>query len=169
MASARRLKGFPRHRVIPHELLRGHVSELDLLATLGEPTGQTDPHQSDPRFFWELEWPCGLITSVELAQLTELVTLHLDDADVDHALRHLAIAPQQVWRWEEEAPAAFAAAVPNPPSRDWTLWRAGDDGNRIVVAFGLTERDARCRLAELEGADVPHHQLYGVARVSPGS
>jgi hypothetical protein len=164
VATPRRLKGFPRHEVLPHELLRCRASELDLLAALGEPTGHTDPHTTDPRFFWDLAWPCGLVTAVALDQLTERLTLHLDQADVDHALRHLGIEPHDMWRWDVDAPAAFAAAVPNPPSQDWVLWRQGDDGNRAVVAFGLTERDARCRLAALEDAEVPHHQVYGVAR-----
>lgn len=168
VAPPRRLKGFPRHEVIPHELLRCQASELDLLAALGEPTGSTDPHQSEPRFFWDLAWPCGLVTALELSQLTEVLTVHLDQAEVDHALRHLGITPRSAWRWQDDAPAAFAVAVPDPPSADWILWRQGDDGNRVTVAAGLTERDARCRLAELEDGEVPHHHVYGVTRLAPG-
>jgi hypothetical protein len=169
----KRLKGFPRHRVIPHELLRCEASELDLLTSLGEPTGQTDPHHTDPRFFWDLEWPCGLVTAVELSQLTETLVLHLNRADVEHALRHLGIVPRRSWLWESDAPAAFAAVIPDPPERDWDLWHQGEDGQRQVVATGLTEPDARCQLDELEqielrGVDGGRpRRRFGVARSRP--
>lgn len=121
-------------------------------------------------FFWDLVWPCGLVTAVAFEQLTEVLTLHLDQADVDHAVRHLGIRPRDEWRWELDAPAAFAAAVPDVPSRGWSVWCERDGAGPIVVGEHLTERDARCWLVSLE-SDGDDGDAAGVARyrVEPSS
>lgn len=114
-------------------------------------------------FFWDLAWPCGLVTAVAFAQLTEVLTLHLDQADVDHAVRHLGIRPLDEWRWELDAPAAFADAVTDLPRRCWSLWCERDGAEPIALGEHLTERDARCWLTLLESAG-DDGDAAGVAR-----
>lgn len=168
MSTPRRLKAFPRHRLIAHEVLRCRAHELDLLTSLGEPTSQTDPRDAEPVFFWDLEWPCGLVTAVALHQLDERLTLHLDEPEVPHALRHLGVDPVDSWLWQEADPVAFAAAVPEPPEPSWSVWRQVDQGRRTCLASGITERDARCWVDELEAAEPGVHWAERL-RSFPGS
>ena len=149
MERAVRLSAFPRHRLIGHELLRCGTNELHLLERLGPPTAQTDPRRHEPRFFWDLEWECGLLTSVAFNQLTQVLTLHLDDAEIDHALRHLDIEPRDLWLWERAEPDRFAEVVRRPPPRTWAVWRIEAEGGRATEQTILTERDARCLAASL--------------------
>lgn len=164
MATPRRLAKFPRYRVIGHELLRGRAKELDLLARLGEPTGQTSHRELDPVFYWDLEWPCGLVTALSLSQLEEAFALKLDEPEIDHALRHLGIDVTSTWLWHESDPEGFAAVVPHPPDRSWSVWRRGEGGRRTCLASGITERDARCWVEELDAAD-PEHPAHWAERL----
>ena len=152
MHRAQRLTAFPRHRLIGHELLRCHASELRLLERLGPPTSESDPRRHEPRFFWDLEWDCGLLTSLALHQLAEELTVHLDQPEVDHALRHLGLDPAERWVWEEAEPERFAAAVRRLPPRTWGVWQVLPGGLRLQVATGTTERAAWCLAADLEAA-----------------
>jgi hypothetical protein len=130
-----RLPSFPAEQVLPTAQLVGRGSELDLLAQLGDPTS-TWVHADERWFSWDLQWPCGLVTSVELAQLSEELRVHLDEPEVAHALRHLGISPD-VER-SEGAPA------------DWVVVEEDrTSGDATVVAEGLAERDARCLAGEL--------------------
>jgi hypothetical protein len=150
MSSPRRLRSFPRHRLIPHELLRCRLRELDLLTSVGPATAASDPHSADPRFFWDLEWPCGLVVSVELHQIEEQALVFLDRPELEHALRHLGVDPVAPWVWEEDDPGAFALAVPRRPARAWSVWARDDDGDERCLASQLTERDAHCWVGELQ-------------------
>jgi len=154
MESVERLTGYPRHALIGHELCRCRVPELDLLVKLGSPTEQTAPFDSEPVFFWDLRWACGLVASLAFHQLTDELTIHLDAPELDHALRHLGIDPSDVWLWQYAEPEAFAAAIPDPPDRNWSVWKQAesDGGRQMCLASAITERDARCWTAELDGA-----------------
>lgn len=179
MPRAQRLRAFPRHRLIGHELLRCRASELALLERLGPPTAEADPGHHEPRFFWDLEWGCGLLTSVALDQLSEELTLHLDQPEVEHALRHLDLAPTERWTWEEAEPDRFARAVRRLPERTWSVWQVLPGDLRLCVARDLTERDARCLAgdladeAERSREDVVHLVAGGPAddevRVTPSA
>jgi hypothetical protein len=45
----------------------------------------------------------------------------------------------------------------------WSVWRQGDDGNRFVMAEGLSEAAARQMVAEFEARG--HKQLYQASRM----
>ena len=146
-----KLTAFPRLSLIERELFAGTASEVDLLAVLGDPSGENVPAlgAGRPLFFWDLSYPCGLVMGLQFDQIDQRLTGFLDAPDVDHALRHLGIGVQDVWRLEEEEPDRFAAVCDAVP-RTFAVARAGDPG--AVVAEGLTERDARCRCDEAAAA-----------------
>jgi hypothetical protein len=150
----RKLSAFPRNRLLEEELVRCRASELDLLGALGAPSIETDADEPDPSFFWDVEWSCGLVMSLQFRQLTEVLSVRLDAPEVDHALRHLGCPLQDVWRLEEQAPERFRA-VARFPDRSWELWAQGPDGRPAPVATGLTERDARCWCDEAERTGSP--------------
>lgn len=134
-----RLPAFPRDELLPTAQLVGSGRELDVLARLGEPTSNTE-RDGERWFYWDLRWPCGLYTSVELGQVSEELRLHLDERDVDHALRHLGITVD--------------ATRPRGTAEDRWAVVEDDPGAGTVedVVTGLTERDARCRAGEFEEA-----------------
>lgn len=141
--SAHRLSKFPRHQLVEDDLVRGRARELDLLLALGEPTQESPAAEPNPTFWWDLQWSCGLIVSVQFEQLTERVALKLDQAEVDHALFHLGVEVDDLWTLEADNPVRFSV-VATVPDRSWSLWR--DDGSgEICDATGLSEREARCR------------------------
>lgn len=162
MHRAQRLRAFPRHRLIGHELLRCRASELTLLEHLGPPTSESDPRRHEPRFFWDLEWDCGLLTSLAFHQLAEELTVHLDQPEVDHALHHLGLDPDERWTWEVAEPERFLRAVRRLPARTWGVWQLLPGELRLQVAQGVTERAARCLAADLaatasaDGEDVAY-------------
>ena len=88
----RRLSAFPRNDLLEEPAVTGRVSELELHEHLGPPTTES-PSDSfeDPRQFWDLEWPCGLVMGIEYHQLTEELVMHLDAPDIEHALRHVGV------------------------------------------------------------------------------
>ncbi|MCC5951215.1 MAG: hypothetical protein JJU45_03880 [Acidimicrobiia bacterium] len=142
MVHPKRLTSFPRQRVVQRELVRGVASEVDLLEHLGEPTSESSLADDERRFFWDLEWPCGLVTCLEYGQITQQLAVRLDCPEVDHAFRHLGVEVQDLWLLQNEEPEVFAA-VAEEPDRSWALWRSDGHG-RICVASGLTHRDAHC-------------------------
>jgi len=144
-----RLGSFPRNKLLGQELCSGKVGELALLERLGPPTATTDPVEDDPRFYWDLEFPCGLVTSLEFHQISERLYLSLDGPDIDHALRHLGVELADVSLLEDTDPDRYAQVVPSI-ERDWEVWREGPNGAVEMVAAGLTERDAECRRDRLE-------------------
>ncbi|MFI4851456.1 MAG: hypothetical protein ACIAZJ_20255 [Gimesia chilikensis] len=48
-------------------------------------------------------------------------------------------------------------------AENWSVWRQGDDGNRFVMAEGLSEAAARQMVAEFEARG--HKQLYQASRM----
>ncbi len=152
-----RLKSFARYRVIGRELFSCQASEVDLLQALGPPTSEVDPPlgSGEPRMFWDVEFPCGLVMGLQFDRLRQHLLGHLDGPDVAHALRHLRLRPADLWTLEEAEPSAFAtvAAGAPPMPRTFTLYEAEADSPPETVASGVTERDARCQLAELDGLE----------------
>jgi len=151
-----RLRAFPRNRLIEEPLCRLRTSELSLYQSLGDPTGMTDPIDSDPRLYWDLEWECGLVSALQFHQLTELLEISLDEADVAHALRHLGVEVFDLSALRRDDPARFAQ-VAEPLPLDWELWRADLSGQEGRYKLGLTRRDAECWAREAELATGRHH------------
>ena len=87
----RRLSAFPRNDLLEEPAVTGRVSELELHEHLGPPTTESPSYFEDPRQFWDLEWPCGLVMGIEYHQLSEQLIMHLDVPDVEHALRHVGV------------------------------------------------------------------------------
>jgi hypothetical protein len=148
VAGVRRLRAFPGSQLVGQPLAGGHVSELELLASLGDPTQRSVP-ADEPVFDWDLAFPCQLVLSARFVQRTETIELRLDAGDIDHGLRHLAATVTDLWRLDETQPAVYAELC-GPVDRSWELWRATGNGAREVVASGLTRRDAFCRQAEAD-------------------
>lgn len=148
-----KLTKFPRNRLIEEDLLRCRASELDLLTAFGAPTLESPASEPDPTFYWDVEWSCGLLMSMQFNQLTELLTIRLNEVDGVHALRHLGFDVSEVWSLQQDSPDA-AAALGQPVDASWELWQQQGASGRGVVAVGLTKHDADCWCAEL--ADEPH-------------
>ena len=55
------------------------------------------------------------------------------------------------------------ATDPSTPADQWSVWRQGDDGNRFVMAEGLSEAAARQMVTEFEARG--HKQLYQASRM----
>lgn len=144
----KRLEAFPRYRLLEEPLFTGVVGELVLLERFGPPTAERDPLSGDPRLYWDLEFPCGLVVAVELHQLDERVAVHLDEDDVEHALRHLGGRVSDLVLLADRDPPRYRALVPDPPARSASLWRVDPDGGETLIADGLTLRDAECRRSD---------------------
>ena len=138
-----KLRTFPRDRLIEEPLCRIRTSELSLYQSLGEPTAMTDPSDTDPRLYWDLQWSCGMIMGLEFEQLGEELAIRLDQADIPHALRHLGVEAYEMHLLRIDNPVRFAQ-VAVPSELDHDLWREGPDGTRQRYKRGLTRRDAQC-------------------------
>jgi len=150
----RRLATFPRNELLDEPVLTGKASELELLERLGPPTAERDGAAfEDARRFWDLEWPCGLIMGIEYDQLTEELVMHLDSHDLDHALRHLGVEIRDSGQSFDEKRDRFDRLNPRPVAGTWSLWSEDRDGERLVIARNLSERDATCRRAAVESSD----------------
>jgi hypothetical protein len=149
-ASFSKLTKFPRHRLLEEELIRGRASELDLLALFGESTLQSAADDPDPSFFWDIEWSCELVMGLQFKQLTEVLSVRLDQPDTAHALRHLDFPLGDRWCMERDAPDQLARLA-KPLDRSWSLWQEDDDGFAVLVELGLTRRNAECWCDELNG------------------
>ncbi len=146
----RRLPAFPRNELMDEPVLTGKASELALLERLGPPTAQRDNAAfEDPRQFWDLAWPCGLIMALEYHQLTEDLVMRLDSLDVDHALRHLGIELRGLEESFEHKRDRFDRLNPRPVQGSWSVLAVEGDETRLV-ARNLTQRDAECRARELD-------------------
>lgn len=148
---ARRLDVFPRDDLLDEPVLTGRVSELELHEHLGPPTTESEADSfDDPRQFWDLAWPCGLVMAIEYHQLSEELVMHLDAADVDHALRHVGVELRGLEPTFDRKRDRFDRLNPRPVGGLWSIIAEQADGDRVCVARNLTERDARCRCVELE-------------------
>ena len=94
-----------------------------------------------------------------------------DIPEIEYGLRHIPF-PQIVQSrlTLKDNEAAINALLDREP---WTtslatihhfqVWRQGDDGNQMPVAPPTSERDAKCRVQELESHG--HKQIYWYSRV----
>jgi hypothetical protein len=150
----RRLSAFPRNDLLEEPVVTGKASELELLERLGPPTATRDEAAfDDPRQFWDLAWPCGLVTAIEYHQLTEEVLVYLDSPDVEHALRHLGVDLRLMEQSFDHKRDRFDRLNPRPVGGLWSVVAEGHDLGRVFVARNLTERDALCRRNELAATD----------------
>ena len=153
-----KLRTFPRNRLIEAPLCRVRTSELSLYQSLGDPTGTTDPIDADPRLYWDLEWACGMVMSLQFHQLTENLEVSLDRAEVPHALRHLGVEAYDLRLLRIDDPARFAQ-VTVPEDATWELWRVRPDGTEQHYKRGLTQRDAECWAGEAEEVTGRRHWI----------
>ena len=147
----RRLSAFPRNDLLEEPAVRGRVSELELHEQLGPPTTESASDAfDDPRQFWDLAWPCGLVMGIEYHQLTEDLIMHLDALDIEHALRHLGVELRGMEPSFDLKRDRFDRLNPHPIGGLWSIAVDQDGVPRAWIARNLTERDARCRCADLE-------------------
>jgi hypothetical protein len=152
---ARRLPSFPRNDLLDEPVLSGRAAELELIERLGPPTTESSRAFDDPRIFWDLEWPCGLVMGIEYHQLTEELVMHLDSLDIEHAVRHLGVEVRALATSFEHKRDRFDRLTPRPVEGLWTVVAEESDGSTTLVARNISERDARCRAAELDEVE-PH-------------
>lgn len=151
--------------MLPAEALHGRASELSLMEYLGPPTGESEPLGDDPCLFWDIEWDCGLVMSIEFHQLSQTLHVTLDAPEFAHALRHMGATIEDL-----ELTTAFEKDDLDRPIHveiplDWEVV-AEADGEASVVATGLCERDASCLHRSLtEGGDTGAGRL-SVRRVA---
>jgi hypothetical protein len=144
-----KLRTFPRSRLIEVPLCRMRTSELSLFQALGDPTAATDPIDPDPRLYWDIEWGCGMVMGLQFHQLTELLEMQLDAADVAHALRHLGVPAYDMHLLRIDDPARFVELC-DPPDLDWEVWQEVGPGAGERTKIRLSRRDAECWAAESE-------------------
>jgi hypothetical protein len=161
----KKLSAFPRHELIEEALFSMRTRELALFELLGPPTQDGDPLTSDPCFFWDLVWGCGLVMAVEFHQLTEETVVHLSVDEIEHALRHLDVPIAELVLLRDTDPATFAALVPESPARNFELWRRNRDDRRECIAEELTESDATCRERELN-AGIAQPRFFAQVRAT---
>jgi hypothetical protein len=161
-----RLKSFPRDRLIEDPLCRARTSELSLYQSLGEPTAMTDPSDSDPRLYWDLQWSCGMVMGLEFEQLSEELAIRLDQPDVPHALRHLGVEAYEMHLLRIDEPARFAE-ITEPVALDCDLWREGADGSEQLYKRGLTRRDAKCWAGQAVAHTGRRHWVVRAASAPP--
>lgn len=161
-----KLRAFPRSRLIERELFACNVSEVDLLEALGSPSAESQPGLGEgrPYLYWDLVWPCGIVMGLQFDQLEQRLIGFLDEPEVEHALWHIGIKPEQLWTLERDDPERFAV-VCDPAVREFELW-VDSGGEEVRVLTGLTRREAECRRAAFEARAVAG-QTY-VVRGSSG-
>jgi len=144
-----KLAKFPRNRLLDVDLVRCRADELDLLGAFGPPTLETAASEPDPIFYWDLDWTCGLVMSLKFEQLTQTLTLRMDEPDTNHALRHLGFDVASLWTLEDADPNALTR-VTAMLDTTWDLFEVNAKGTRTRIDVGLTERDARCRAGDFD-------------------
>ncbi len=152
---------------VPLYLLYGNVSRQIVTQRLGPPmltdrqdgVGLTD--------FWAFEYPCGLQVAFECVHECQGVRILADAPEIDHVLRHIPLAASECSRigdekLESELRLLMSAFPERRPSIEtlhaFQVWRQGDDGNAFKVGEPTSERDAKCRMQQLES--LGHKQTY---------
>ncbi|MCX7621840.1 MAG: hypothetical protein N2037_13465 [Acidimicrobiales bacterium] len=140
-----KLRAFPRSRLIERELFACTVSEVDLLEALGAPSAESQPGlgEGHPNLYWDLVWSCGMVMGLQFDQLEQRLVGFLDEPEVEHALWHIGIKPDQLWVLERDDPEHFAV-VCDPVARNYELW-LGAEGEEVRLLTRLTKREAECR------------------------
>jgi hypothetical protein len=138
-----KLRAFPRSRLIEVPLCRVRTNELSLFQALGDPTAITDPIETDPRLYWDIEWACGMVMGLQFHQLSEQLDIQLDAADVAHALRHLGVPAYDMHLLRIDNPVKFIELC-EPPELVWEVWRTTPDGKGERDKIRLSQRDAEC-------------------------
>lgn len=121
--------------------------------------------------YWAFEYPCGLRMLFEFIHplgvgMVGYANVFADLPETEHGLRHLTFPKSLV---TPAAPESNAHEIETLSTREpWStllatlhgfqVWRQGDDGNQMPVGEPTTERDARCRVKELESHG--HKQIY---------
>ncbi len=155
-----KLRAFPRSRLIEVPLCRMRTRELSLFQALGDPTAATDPIESDPRLFWDIEWDCGMVMGLQFHQLTEELEVQLDAADVAHALRHLGVPAFDMHLLRLDDPVRFIELC-EPPELAWEVWKQVGEGQGERVHLRLSPRDAECWAGELTTYTGIRHWVAG--------
>jgi hypothetical protein len=151
-----KLRAFPRSRLIELPLARVRTSELSLFQALGDPTAATDPIESDPRLYWDIDWVCGLVMGLQFHQLTEELEIQLDAADVAHALRHLGVPAYDMRLLRLDDPVRFMELC-EPPELIWEVWKDVGSGHGERLHLRLGARDAQCWANELTAQTGERH------------
>lgn len=105
------------------------------------------------------ELSCGLKIRFEFSP--SKVDVYSNDANPQHLVRHIEKLSASV-RFELVEETGTSCEV---ESRNYQVWRQGDDGNAMRVGLPTSRLDADCWQAELESHK--HKQIYWVASVHP--
>ncbi len=123
--------------------------------------------------FWALEYPCGLQVVIQSMHTGRGIMAYADSPEVNHVSRHFPFADEDCHRISdsdlESNLALLLGAFPERKDEfdslySFQVWRQGDDGNPFTIDGPTSERDAKCRVAELDA--LGHKQLYWYSRIS---
>ena len=126
--------------------------------------------------YWAFEYPCGLRLLFEFIHpigsgMNGYANVFADLPEIGHGLRHIPF-PQIVHGCStlKDNGAEINALLDREPwatslatLHHFQVWRQGDDGNQMPVDTPTSERDAKCRVQELESHG--HKQIYWYSRV----
>jgi len=117
--------------------------------------------------FWAFEFPCGLRIAFEFLHVAKSGRLIADSPEIDHILRHIPFSASEYVRIDDAALQSelkrLLEAFPEHRSEieslhSFQVWRKGDDGNSFPIGDATSERDAKCRVQQLES--LGHKQFY---------
>lgn len=158
------MSSFPHERMLPREAVTGRVSELALMEHLGSPTLESEPLGEDPMLFWDIQWDCGLLMSIEFHQLSEILHVTLDRPDFNHALRHIGATVDDLEMASSFETDDLDRPVPIDIALDWEVVCETGEG-LSVMATGISEHDAMCLGRSLTDADKGDRNLVSVRRI----
>ncbi len=97
-----------------------------------------------------------MVMGLQFHQLTELLEIQLDAADVAHALRHLGVPAYDMRLLRIDDPVRFLELC-DPPDLIWEVWREVGPGAGERTHIRLSQRDAECWAGESESLTGVRH------------
>jgi hypothetical protein len=143
----------------------------EVRAQLGEPNLTSGEEGLGPTDVWAFEYRCGLQVVYLFYQLTGNLTVSADSPEVRHTVRHMPFQPARIETIAADGlESELSRLIRMYPERTheikdltaFQVWRIDDNGNVFAVDDFTSERDARCRVSQLEKS--MHKQMYWYER-----
>ncbi len=146
----------------------------EVRARLGEPSSISDEQGLGPTEVLAFEYACGLQLVYLFYQLVGNLIVSADSPEVRHTIRHMPFPSDRIeWIPADGLENELKLLVKRFPHRaaevkDLTAFqvrRIDDNGNVFTVDDSTSERDARCRVQQLDR--LGHKQIYWHERRKP--